>query len=83
MICLFPLFEAPTSPVRNRPDFFRENFPEDPSTWSVDEVITFLQDVDPLTLDPLVDLFREHVMYLLIWFFCLNDFELSLCRPFS
>ncbi|KAB0344012.1 hypothetical protein FD754_020938 [Muntiacus muntjak] len=60
MICLFPLFEAPTSPVRNRPDFFRESFPEDPSTWSVDEVITFLQDVDPLTVDPLVDLFREH-----------------------
>ncbi|XP_065772504.1 sex comb on midleg-like protein 1 isoform X2 [Muntiacus reevesi] len=51
---------APTSPVRNRPDFFRESFPEDPSTWSVDEVITFLQDVDPLTVDPLVDLFREH-----------------------
>ncbi|KAM9667909.1 sex comb on midleg-like protein 1 isoform 1-T2 [Dama dama] len=51
---------APTSPVRNRPDFFRENFPEDPSTWSVDEVITFLQDVDPLILDPLVDLFRKH-----------------------
>lgn len=31
----------------------------------------------------LVDLFRDHVMYLLIWFFCLNNFEFSLCRPFS
>ncbi|XP_068819420.1 LOW QUALITY PROTEIN: sex comb on midleg-like protein 1 [Capricornis sumatraensis] len=30
------------------------------STWSVDEVIMFLQDVDPETLDPLVDLFRDH-----------------------
>uniref|UniRef100_A0A8C2S0D8 SAM domain-containing protein n=1 Tax=Capra hircus TaxID=9925 RepID=A0A8C2S0D8_CAPHI len=52
--------EAPTSPVRNNPDFFKESFPEDPSTWSVDEVIMFLQDVDPQTLDPLVDLFRDH-----------------------
>ncbi|XP_025131594.1 sex comb on midleg-like protein 1 isoform X1 [Bubalus bubalis] len=51
---------APTSPVRNNPDFFQENIPEDPSTWSVDEVIMFLQDVDPQTLDPLVDLFRNH-----------------------
>ncbi|ELR60511.1 Sex comb on midleg-like protein 1, partial [Bos mutus] len=51
---------APTSPVRNNPDFFRENLPEDPSIWSVDEVTMFLQDVDPQTFDPLVDLFRDH-----------------------
>ncbi|XP_017901010.1 PREDICTED: sex comb on midleg-like protein 1 [Capra hircus] len=55
-----PSAYAPTSPVRNNPDFFKESFPEDPSTWSVDEVIMFLQDVDPQTLDPLVDLFRDH-----------------------
>ncbi|KAJ1058237.1 hypothetical protein K5549_020048, partial [Capra hircus] len=55
-----PPAATPTSPVRNNPDFFKESFPEDPSTWSVDEVIMFLQDVDPQTLDPLVDLFRDH-----------------------
>lgn len=55
-----PSAYAPTSPVRNNPDFFRENLPEDPSIWSVDEVTMFLQDVDPQTFDPLVDLFRDH-----------------------
>ncbi|XP_019811818.2 sex comb on midleg-like protein 1 isoform X1 [Bos indicus] len=55
-----PSAYAPTSPVRNNPDFFRENLPEDPSFWSVDEVTMFLQDVDPQTFDPLVDLFRDH-----------------------
>ncbi|XP_055249743.1 sex comb on midleg-like protein 1 isoform X2 [Moschus berezovskii] len=53
---------APTSPVRNNLDFFKENFPEDPSTWTVEDVVMFLLDVDPQTLEPLADLFREHAI---------------------
>lgn len=50
---------ATSSPIRNNPGILN-NFPEDPSTWTVDEVIQFLIQSDPQTLTPIVDLFREH-----------------------
>lgn len=34
---------------------------KDPSRWSVDEVVWFIKDADPLALGPHVDLFRKHV----------------------
>lgn len=38
----------------------KQNFPDDPSTWTVEEVILFLQQADPETLAPLADIFRQH-----------------------
>ncbi|XP_008563645.1 PREDICTED: sex comb on midleg-like protein 1, partial [Galeopterus variegatus] len=46
---------AATSPVE--PDPYVS---EDPSAWSVDEVILFLQHADPQSLGPLANLFRHH-----------------------
>ncbi|XP_037368546.1 sex comb on midleg-like protein 1 isoform X2 [Talpa occidentalis] len=37
-----------------------QRFPEDPATWTVDEVIKFLKHTDHQTLAPVTDLFREH-----------------------
>uniref|UniRef100_A0A8C9KIF3 Sex comb on midleg-like protein 1 n=1 Tax=Panthera tigris altaica TaxID=74533 RepID=A0A8C9KIF3_PANTA len=51
--------EATSSPVGNNPGVLRD-FPADPSTWSVDEVILFLKQADPQTLTPIADLFRQH-----------------------
>ncbi|XP_010952847.1 sex comb on midleg-like protein 1 isoform X3 [Camelus ferus] len=51
---------APPSPVGNDPGILKQTFSDDPSTWSVDEVILFLKHVDPQTLTPLADLFRQH-----------------------
>lgn len=31
------------------------------SSWTVDQVIRFVQEADPQTLGPHVDLFRKHV----------------------
>ncbi|XP_049499485.1 sex comb on midleg-like protein 1 isoform X2 [Panthera uncia] len=50
---------ATGSPVGNNPGVLRD-FPADPSTWSVDEVILFLKQADPQTLTPIADLFRQH-----------------------
>ncbi|XP_026910270.1 sex comb on midleg-like protein 1 isoform X3 [Acinonyx jubatus] len=50
---------ATSSPVGNNPGVLRD-FPADPSTWSVDEVILFLKQADPQTLTPIADLFRQH-----------------------
>ena len=33
----------------------------DASSWSVDDVIRFVQEADPQTLGPHVELFRKHV----------------------
>lgn len=33
----------------------------DASSWSVDDVIRFVQEADPQTLGPHIDLFRKHV----------------------
>lgn len=59
-------------------------FCKDPATWSVDEVIQFMKHTDPHISGPLSDLFRQHVMYLLVQFSCCpNAFEWPLYRPFS
>lgn len=39
----------------------RETSGNNASSWSVDEVIRFVQEADPQTLGPHVDLFRKHV----------------------
>ncbi|XP_057575288.1 sex comb on midleg-like protein 1 isoform X3 [Hippopotamus amphibius kiboko] len=49
-------------PVGTDPDALRPNFPEDPSTWTVDEVVLFLRYVDPHTVVPLMNLFRQHAI---------------------
>lgn len=67
----FSPFEATSSSVGNDPGVLQYPYYADPADWSVEEVILFLKEVDPHTLLPLADLFREHVTYLLIWFSCL------------
>ncbi|XP_077745792.1 sex comb on midleg-like protein 1 isoform X1 [Canis aureus] len=57
--CIPPNF-ATSSPIRANPGFLKRGFPDDPSTWSVDEVIEFLKHRDPQTLNPIADLFRQH-----------------------
>ncbi|XP_039214334.1 sex comb on midleg-like protein 2 isoform X4 [Crotalus tigris] len=36
-------------------------FSKDPSTWSIDEVMRFVQEADPQALAPHAELFRKHV----------------------
>ncbi|XP_066879049.1 sex comb on midleg-like protein 1 isoform X3 [Kogia breviceps] len=55
-----PTSYSPTSPVRNDQGDFTQPFPDDPSTWSVDEVILFLEHVDPQMSSVLPRLFRQH-----------------------
>ncbi|XP_039089846.1 sex comb on midleg-like protein 1 isoform X2 [Hyaena hyaena] len=50
---------ATSSPIGNNRGIPR-NFPNDPSTWSVDEVIQFLIREDPQTVTPIADVFRQH-----------------------
>nr|XP_031301663.1 sex comb on midleg-like protein 2 isoform X1 [Camelus dromedarius]XP_031301664.1 sex comb on midleg-like protein 2 isoform X1 [Camelus dromedarius] len=52
--------EAPGYIAVPDPSVLKQGFSKDPSTWSVDEVILFLKHVDPQTLTPLADLFRQH-----------------------
>ncbi|XP_008561550.1 PREDICTED: sex comb on midleg-like protein 1 [Galeopterus variegatus] len=54
---------ATSSPVHPEP-----SVSEDPSAWSVDEVILFLQHTEPQTLGPLASLFKRYVMYLFLQF---------------
>uniref|UniRef100_A0A2K6GNL9 Scm polycomb group protein like 1 n=1 Tax=Propithecus coquereli TaxID=379532 RepID=A0A2K6GNL9_PROCO len=49
-----------SSPVERDSGILKQSFSEDPSTWSVEEVILFLKQEDPQTLGPLADLFRHH-----------------------
>lgn len=39
----------------------KEGSGNDASSWSVDDVIRFVQEADPQTLGPHVELFRKHV----------------------
>lgn len=39
----------------------KEGSVNDASSWSVDDVIRFVQEADPQTLGPHVELFRKHV----------------------
>lgn len=34
---------------------------KDPSTWSIEDVMKFVKDADPMALAPHADLFRRHV----------------------
>lgn len=45
----------------------KEGSGNDASSWSVDDVIQFVQEADPYTLGPHVELFRKHVSTLLFW----------------
>ncbi|MBZ3882585.1 Sex comb on midleg-like protein 2, partial [Sciurus carolinensis] len=68
--------EAPSYIAVPDPSVLKQGFSKDPSTWSVDEVIQFMKHTDPQISGPLADLFRQHVMYLLIRFSCCrNAFE--------
>ncbi|KAF7487212.1 Hypothetical predicted protein [Marmota monax] len=62
--------EAPSYIAVPDPSVLNQGFSKDPSTWSVDEVIQFMKHTDPQISGPLADLFRQHVMYLLIRFSC-------------
>ncbi|XP_029785479.1 sex comb on midleg-like protein 1 [Suricata suricatta] len=48
-----------STPIVNNPGM-PYNFPDDPSTWSVNEVVLFLEQADPQTLGPVADIFRQH-----------------------
>lgn len=39
----------------------KEGSGNDASSWSVDDVIRFVQEADPHTLGPHIELFRKHV----------------------
>lgn len=51
---------ATSSSVENDPGVLQYPYYADPADWSVEEVILFLKEVDPHTLLPLANLFREH-----------------------
>ncbi len=48
----------------------KEGSGNDASSWSVDDVIRFVQEADPQTLGPHVELFRKHVSISFIWAVC-------------
>uniref|UniRef100_M3XUR1 Sex comb on midleg-like protein 1 n=1 Tax=Mustela putorius furo TaxID=9669 RepID=M3XUR1_MUSPF len=54
------LGQATSSPIGTEPGILKQSFSDDPSTWSVEEVIQFLKQTDPQTLTPIADLFRQH-----------------------
>ncbi|XP_043921359.1 sex comb on midleg-like protein 4 [Protopterus annectens] len=51
--------EAASSPSPERPETARPSS-KDPSTWTVEDVVWFVKDADPLALGPHVELFRKH-----------------------
>ncbi|XP_007448419.1 PREDICTED: sex comb on midleg-like protein 1 [Lipotes vexillifer] len=55
-----PTSFVPSSPIGSDPGALKQSFPDDPSTWSVDEVILFLKRVDPQISGALADLFMQH-----------------------
>ncbi|XP_045851174.1 sex comb on midleg-like protein 1 isoform X5 [Meles meles] len=58
-LCIPPNF-ATSSPIGTDPGILKQSFSDDPSTWSVEEVIQFLKQTDPQILTPIADLFRQH-----------------------
>nr|XP_019610993.1 PREDICTED: sex comb on midleg-like protein 1 isoform X1 [Rhinolophus sinicus]XP_019610994.1 PREDICTED: sex comb on midleg-like protein 1 isoform X1 [Rhinolophus sinicus] len=58
-LCIPAGFTA-TSLVGTDPAMLKQSCPSDPSAWSIDEVILFLQYTDPHMLTYLADLFRQH-----------------------
>ncbi|XP_024610865.1 sex comb on midleg-like protein 2, partial [Neophocaena asiaeorientalis asiaeorientalis] len=55
-----PTSFAPSSLVGSDPSVLKQSLPDDPSTWSVDEVILFLKYLDPQLSSALADLFMKH-----------------------
>ncbi|XP_032696618.1 sex comb on midleg-like protein 1 isoform X3 [Lontra canadensis] len=59
-LCIPPNF-ATSSPIGTDPGILKQSFSDDPSTWSVEEVIQFLKQTDPQTFTfAIADLFRQH-----------------------
>ncbi|PNI18688.1 SCML1 isoform 6 [Pan troglodytes] len=56
----FPSGFVTRSPVGNDGCIAEGNITKHPSTWSVEAVVLFLKQTDPVALCPLVDLFRSH-----------------------
>ncbi|XP_011361293.1 sex comb on midleg-like protein 1 isoform X1 [Pteropus vampyrus] len=50
---------APGSPVEIDPGMLKQGS-DDPSSWSIEDVILFLKHMDPQISDSLADLFRQH-----------------------
>ncbi|KAK1347027.1 hypothetical protein QTO34_000889 [Cnephaeus nilssonii] len=48
------------SSVGTAPYALKQDFPDDPATWTVEEVILFLQHIDRETFIPIADTFRQH-----------------------
>ncbi|XP_040148356.1 sex comb on midleg-like protein 1 isoform X2 [Ictidomys tridecemlineatus] len=51
---------ATSSPVQSEPIVINQDYPEDPLTWSVDDVILFLNHTDPQMSGPLSGLIEQH-----------------------
>lgn len=45
----------------------KEGSGNDATSWSVDDVIRFVQEADPQTLGPHIELFRKHVSVVFTW----------------
>ncbi|XP_070945202.1 sex comb on midleg-like protein 1 isoform X1 [Macaca nemestrina] len=56
----FPSGFVTSSPFENDRYIEEGSITKHPSTWSVEAVVLFLKQTDPLALCPLVDLFRSH-----------------------
>lgn len=54
-----PAASSTTGPDHLKQD--KDSSATDASSWSVDDVIRFVQEADPQTLGPHIDLFRKHV----------------------
>ncbi|KAM6151464.1 sex comb on midleg-like protein 2 [Rhynchocyon petersi] len=52
--------EAVSYAVGHDPSTLKQSHFKDPSSWSVEEVIQFMRQIDPQTSAPLADLFRQH-----------------------
>ncbi|XP_058514695.1 sex comb on midleg-like protein 1 [Ochotona princeps] len=56
----FPSGFATSSPIENEPSVMKSAFADEPSGWSVEEVLLFLKQKDPHMMPSIADLFRKH-----------------------
>nr|XP_051682909.1 sex comb on midleg-like protein 1 isoform X3 [Oryctolagus cuniculus] len=56
----FPPGFATSSPIEPHNSVLKSNFTDEPSGWSVEEVIMFLKQTDSQAISPIADLFRQH-----------------------
>lgn len=64
LCCLLAAASSTTGPDASE----REALPgKNPSTWTIEEVMQFVRDADPMTLAPHAELFRKHVSKHLLW----------------